>query len=147
MEETQIQSQKQFMTEGFEAAAAILGKKRLANTNLTEEELEGRRQIQEGIKTKGWHISTTDKSKKIVLDLAKNYVDALTKHTVKDTQVSIEDIRSLEPMLYDQTAALVRIFALGNDSLGEKDRIVQALKPVICGVYPMSGEAKDHNAL
>ena len=81
---------------------------------------------------------------KIVLDLAKNYVDAFGKHTAKDTLVSMEDIRSLEPMLYDHTAALVRIFALGSDIQGERDKIIQALKPVFCGVSPMSGEAKDN---
>ena len=47
-------------------------------------------------------------------------------------------------MLYDHTAALVRIFCQGNDIQGERDKSVQALKPVFFGVSSMSWEANNH---
>ena len=48
--------------------------------------------------------------------------------------------------MYDHIGALVRGFGLGRGCFGETDRIVQALKPMACGVIPMSGEAKDHKS-
>ena len=122
----------------------MFGDQAIEMSNLTATEREGRKQIIRGIKESGWHLSQTDKSKKLVLDLKENYIQGLRKHTVKDTVVQLEDMVEFEIELYNHVAALVRVFGLGKQSEGETEKIIKAMKLTFCSVTPMSGEAKDH---
>ena len=91
-EETCIQSQKQQAMMAFEEVKGALRNQDLELSNLTDMEKEGRKQVIRGIKNSGWHLSQTDKSKKLVLDLKDNYIKGLQKHTTKDTAVQLEDV-------------------------------------------------------
>ena len=89
-EETVVQQSKLLASKGFEEAMECLSGQQLAYSNLTSSELKGRQQVLKGIKEQGWHLSETDKSKKLVLDLAENYTRTLSLHTVRDKKVRFQ---------------------------------------------------------
>ena len=103
-------------------------------------------EVRRGIKTKGWHLGLTDKSRRIVLATKDKYMEAIKKHTVRDPIVSMEDVTAGEEEIYDTTTLLISIFGMGKDKEDQPDLIAQALKPVQCGVTPMLGQWKDHKA-
>ena len=104
----------------------------------------GLKEVKEGIKEKGWHYSLTDKSGRASLNLVDNYVKAVQAHTENDIQVTLEEVREKEPMIYDHQAAINRIFGFGRATPEEGDKILQSQKPVFSGVAPMGGQGKDH---
>ena len=56
-------------------------KKKTKNViNLNEKQRKGRDEIKEGIKNKGWMLSYTDKSGKLVLDTIQNHLEAMKPH-------------------------------------------------------------------
>ena len=143
-EETDILKQKTTETTCFKQVVEKLKAKPLLHHNLTPLEREGMQQVADGIKNLGYHLSTTDKSKRLVLDKKENYRNGLMQHASKDTVVTVEQVRAREELLYDTSNAIIRIFGFGRSYEDEQDKISQSLKPTFCGVTPMSGEAKDH---
>merc|ERR1711954_435837 len=95
------------------------------NSNMTEQQQKGMEEIKEGIKTQGWHLGLTDKSRRLVLAPQDKYLDALKKHTVKDTIVSMEDVTAGEEEIYDTTTLLLSIFGMGKGKKDQPDMITQ----------------------
>ena len=119
-------------------------KQEKSESNLTKEQLLGKKEIQRGIKELGWHLSTTDKSQRQVLGLADKYREAVAAQTEGDVVVDLGTVAKLEEEIYDHTAAILRIFKFGRDKPEESDKILQALKPVFSAVPARGGQWKDH---
>ena len=92
----------------------------------------------------GWYLTTTDKSKKMVLTTVDSYFEGLLPNTEKDTPVSLEEVTVGEELIYNTTALHISIFGIGKDGEVQPDLITQALNPVFCAVTDMSGLPKDH---
>ena len=113
--------------------------------NLTASEYEGKQQVLKGIKTKGWMISTTDKSGRLVLDSKDNYLKAMEKHSSKDIQVGYNEVKESEKILNSHARALCKAFMFGKEAgEGQHERILEAIKVQDSGVPVMVGSRKDH---
>ena len=64
--------------------------------NMTKSELEGRRQVREGIASKGWMLYQTDKSGKLCLDTVSNFEECMAGHVLKDPIVTPEMVKKGE---------------------------------------------------
>ena len=80
---------------------------------LTKAEEDGRREILDGIKTKGWLLYTSDKSGKIVLDTRENFLKCMEEHFVNDPVVSHHEVRKGEKILNNHSRIWSRIFNIG----------------------------------
>ena len=69
----------------------------------------------------------------MVLAPQDKYLDALKKHTEKDTKVTMEDVTAGKGEIYDTTMLLISIFGMGKGKEDQLDMIPQALKTVQCG--------------
>ena len=98
-EETVILHQKVLSGQAFGETQVELGRKTLDKCNLTQQQLEGRKEILEGIRDKGWHLSKTDKSQRLVLGTKEVYLAQMRKHTTVDPVVSIEEVVAQEDHL------------------------------------------------
>ena len=59
-------------------------------SNLTREEEIGRKEVKEGVKSKGWIIYQTDKSGKMCLDSVENYTKCMEPHIKNDEEVKVK---------------------------------------------------------
>ena len=108
-------------------------------------EEEGRKEIEQGIKSRGWKVYGTDKSSKMVLDTEDNYLMAQLKHAEKDRVSSLEDTLAAEDTLYTYTRALCKILNIGRDAgEGQATRISEGFKVSFSGVPAATGTRKDH---
>ena len=118
--ETQIQMLKNSVEE--ELCKYASKNKEQRNSNLTRSKILGRKEVAQGIKEKGWHVSVTDKSQKIVLGLKDNYKKLVEPYTPKDKEVTMEEVTALETQLYYHTTAILRSFGVGRQHEEEHDR-------------------------
>ena len=65
----------------------------------------GRREIQEGIKNRGWILYGTDKSGKLVLDTQENFNRAMAPHYTNETEVNINQVHESENGLNNHSKA------------------------------------------
>ena len=94
--------------------------------NLTRSEIEGRRQVREGIASKGWMLYQTDKSGKLCLDSVSNYEKCMAEHVLKDPIVTPEMVKQGENELNNHARQWVKITDAGSDK-GHQWRINRAL--------------------
>ena len=93
-------------------------------SNLTREEYLGYKEVKEGVKSKGWHITVTDKSAQLVLNTVDNYLESVKPHAAQDPVVTLEEITASEELLYDHCGALLKIFSVGKDTPEEQLKIL-----------------------
>ena len=108
-------------------------------------EEDGRKEIEQGIKSRGWMVYGTDKSSKMVLDTRDNYLKAQLKHAEKDRVYRLEETLAAENTLYRYTRALCKILNIGRDAgEGQATRISEWFKFSFGGVPASTGTRKDH---
>ena len=61
-------------------------------SNLTEEELKGRDEIEAGVKAYGWVHGATNKSGKQCLDTVENYLKAQMKTVEEEVEVPMDEV-------------------------------------------------------
>ena len=67
--------------------------------NLTRAEELGRKEIQEGVESRGWILYGTDKSGKLVLDLRENFNKCMEPHYINEIPVTIDQVHESEKSL------------------------------------------------
>merc|ERR1711954_395170 len=67
--------------------------------NLTRQEAMGRKEIVNGIKSRGWMLYETDKSDKMVLDTVENFVEAMRPHYQNHRISSLEEVAESERLM------------------------------------------------
>ena len=80
---------------------------------LTHEEEIGRLEILNGIKTLGWMLYSTDKSRRLVLVITAKYLRPMEYHTANITQVTHKQIREAEKKINNHSRAFGKIFNIG----------------------------------
>ena len=142
-DEITVENQKNLIITAYKSHADK--HKEGIESNLTELEQQGLKEIKEGIKSKDWMVYNTDKSSRIVLDTRENFLRAQLKHAEKDTIVSMEDLAAAEDELYLYSKAFTRIFNFGRDAGENKmSSIMESFKVSGGGAPANTGLRKDH---
>ena len=81
------------------------------SNNLTKEEMLGKCEIQEGIKSRGWVLYGTDKSRKLVLDTLENFNSAMEPHYAHEQEVTIDEVHNSENSLNNHSKSWARILS------------------------------------
>ena len=113
--------------------------------NLSEMEIKGRKQIEDGIKMKGWMLYQTDKSGRMCLDTVENYIYCMQEHVVKDTVVTPDMVREGEILINNHARAWTRMAQIGRRN-NHSWRVNRALVTNFSTIPPLVGLRKDHKA-
>ena len=113
--------------------------------NFTKQEELGRKEIQTGIKDRGWILYGTDKSGKLVLDTQENFDRAMEPHFKNETEVSINNVHASEPLLNNHSKSWASLLRMGQMAGNRQhERIKEALTVSKSSVPFCKGLRKDH---
>ena len=117
----------------------------IKNSNLSNEENDGLKEIKECIKKKEIIVSTTDKSGRFVVDKPKNYENAIEEHTKNDIMIDDNKVKQVEHKLNLHMRQFNKIFQVGT-TLGQdnKNRVTGATISTNTPPPPLYGLRKDH---
>ena len=145
-EEATIQFQKQetltatkrYISDNCNSKGSIKGA-----SNLTDDEIKGYKEINEGIKSKGWLLYETDKSGKLCIDTLENYKLAMSKHIEGDQEVTTKKVLSSEKSLNEHARMWTKMVSLGAEN-NQQDRCKETLTSRYNPIPILSGLRKDH---
>ena len=145
-EEATIQFQKQetltatkrYISDNCNSKGSIKGA-----SNLTDDEIKGYKEINEGIKSKGWLLYETDKSGKLCIDTLENYKLAMSKHIEGDQEVNTKKVLSSEKSLNEHARMWTKMVSLGAEN-NQQDRCKETLTSRYNPIPILSGLRKDH---
>ena len=107
----------------------------------------GKKEIEDGIRNKGWVLYRTDKSGKAVLDTKENYIEAMKPHFQGDKECEAKDVIRDEKVLSNHSRTWNKIFNIGgNAGQGQKEKCSNALTAKYAGIPILSGLRKDHKS-
>ena len=113
--------------------------------NLTRQELMGKKEIQEGIESRGWKLYATDKSGKLVLDTLENFNECMKPHYENEQECNIEDVHKSEKHLNTHSSMWCDVLSLGkNAGSTQAKRCKKALIVNGSTVPALGGLRKDH---
>ena len=115
------------------------------SNNLTRQQAEGRKEIQQGIKDRGWCLYGTDKSGKLVLDTQQNFLDSMKPHFEDHEEVDYDAVLYSEKTLNNHSKAWAKVLNVGlNAGQTHPRRIREALTVKHSNVAHLRGLRKDH---
>ena len=113
--------------------------------NLSRSEALGRREIQEGIKNRGWILYGTDKSGKLVIDTQANFLTSMEPHFKNEQEVPYNEVLKSEGNLNNHSKAWAKLLNMGmNAGNFQPRRIKEALTVKNSNVAQLRGLRKDH---
>ena len=108
--------------------------------NLTKQQYLGYKEIQNGVKNKGWMMYTSDKSGKLVLYTYENFVTCMEPHYIGHNEANMEVVNKAEDKLNLHTKNVAKMLSLGkNAGHNQQSRCQKALKVVDSGVPDLDG--------
>ena len=115
-------------------------------SNLSKEEMKGMKELKELANNKECVIFKSDKSSKLTIDTAGNYMKAIMPHTEGDTVIDLKTVEKIEDKLNDHLKILNKIFNVGanTDRKKNQERINLASTSTNVPVPGLSGLRKDH---
>ena len=142
-QEIQVEAQKMAVKERLERFI----QDNVFQSNLTEEEMKGREEIEAGVEAHGWVHGATDKSGKQCLDTAENYLKAQMKTVEEDVEVPMVEIQEAEKIMYQHTTAFCKALGVDKDVGSDgsnQDRMIESFKVVEGGAPKVKNLRKDH---
>ena len=116
-----------------------------AQSNLTEDEKKGIKELKTMVANKEAVIFKTDKTSKLSIDTLENYSEELKAHTVTDSVIDRSEVERIENKMNQNLYCLNRIFSVGS-SHGNKnvDRVTKASTSTNVEPPVLRGQKKDH---
>ena len=68
----------------------------IKDSNISKAKARGLKEVKEKIKSKEWVVFTSDKSGKLTADTVPNYTRALKEHTLGDTIIAENKVKTIE---------------------------------------------------
>ena len=112
-------------------------------SNLTQSEQAGLRELREKIDKKEIVVFKTDKSGKLAVDTPENYSEAITVHTANDEEIDDSKLRKIETSMNDHLRQLNKIFEVGA-KWNHQDRVAEASTSTNVPAPSLYGLRKDH---
>ena len=111
--------------------------------NISKEETEAVRSLQEKVDKKEIIINMTDKSGRLSVDKPENYIESMSPHYRNDEEISMQEKNNIEKKLNGHCLQLGRILKVG-ERWKHWPRVQKALKNSDCHIPVLSGYVKDH---
>ena len=102
---------------------------KVKNTNLTSQQIIGKKKLKRRVKQNEIVIFLTDKSGKLAICTPETYQEAAKVHIDKDTEVPWDTLKQTETLVNRHVKQLVNAFSMGSTHRQE-DRIHKALRAV-----------------
>ena len=112
-------------------------------SNLTRPEQAGLRELKDKIEKKEIVVFKSDKSGKLTVDTPANYSEAISTHTVNDSEITDSELRKIENSMNDHSRQLNKIFQVGS-KWHHQGRVAAASTSTNVQAPAFYGLRKDH---